>query len=214
MKLRKGILIHSLFLDRLYCLMSVRNTNVLAEYFNMLDVHNTKTLNDVQFCCFLRYVTDLKKKDIMLIFDMLDWNGVGEIGFEEFYMLICVIVANQEKVEKQFIARHSRPVFDLIDMDGGHTISPAEFKATGFLFNLKGHALRQIFYEFDITGDEQLNYKEFKMFAMACIDMQQQQQQQEAAKTGKKRQKGKKINKKFLKYVKDQVSVITYVIVS
>lgn len=50
---------------------------------------------DIQFYHFLHYTTDLSDKDIMLIFDMLDWNASGETGFEEFYMLVCILLANQ-----------------------------------------------------------------------------------------------------------------------
>ncbi|KAH0629709.1 hypothetical protein JD844_011997 [Phrynosoma platyrhinos] len=69
--------------------------------------------------------------------------------------------------------RHSHAVFELLDIDGGHTVGPAEFQATRFLFNIKKGELSQIFKDFDISGDEQLNYKEFRMFTIFCIDRQQ-----------------------------------------
>lgn len=31
----------------------------------------------------------------MIVFDMLDWNAVGEIGFDQFYMLVCILLARQ-----------------------------------------------------------------------------------------------------------------------
>ena len=34
--------------------------------------------------------------------------------------------------------------------------------------------MRQIFNEFDVSGDQELDYQEFKMFAMACIDRQKE----------------------------------------
>ncbi|KAM6953767.1 EF-hand calcium-binding domain-containing protein 9-like [Aplochiton taeniatus] len=136
-----------------------------------------KLKKDIQFYHFMCHVTDLKKKEIKMTFDMLDWDACGEIGFEQFYMLVCILLSSEYHVEKNFIFRHSRPVFELLDMDGGRTISPAEFQASGFLFNLKGRALNKIFHEFDVSGDENLNYKEFKMFTMACIDMQEENKQ-------------------------------------
>ena len=54
---------------------------------------------------------------------------------------------------KQFIYRHSRTVFDLLDRDASQSISGNEFEAYGFVFNLKGKAVRQIFNEFDVSGD-------------------------------------------------------------
>ncbi|XP_067851944.1 EF-hand calcium-binding domain-containing protein 9-like [Heptranchias perlo] len=128
---------------------------------------------DVQFFHFLRGVTDMSIWHVKKAFNMFDWRASGEIGFEEFYMLICIIIANKDNIEQQFLYRHSRPIFDLIDMDGEHTISPAEFYAAGFLFNIKGRAFLQMFQEYSGSGGENLTYSEFKLFIMACIDKQE-----------------------------------------
>ncbi|XP_067104293.1 EF-hand calcium-binding domain-containing protein 9-like [Osmerus mordax] len=172
MKLKKGSILSFLDFDNVYCLLSVRNAKILVDYFKLLDFHNKNTLNDIQFCHFMHHVTDLKKKEIMHTFDMLDWDASGEIGFEQFYMLVCILLSSEFHVEKNFLFRYSRPVFEFLDMDGSRCISPAEFQSSGFLFNLKGPALSRIFHDFDVSGDEKLNYKEFKMFTMACLDMQ------------------------------------------
>ncbi|XP_041917681.1 EF-hand calcium-binding domain-containing protein 9-like [Alosa sapidissima] len=182
MRLLKGVLLCYLDFNSVYCLLSLRNTKILVEYFNILDVHNTNTLNDVQFAHFMREVTTFGEKEIMMTFDMLDRNGSGAIGFQQFYMLVCILLSSQHHVEKNFIFRHSRPVFELLDMDGGRTISPAEFQSSAFLFNLNGRALTKIFYDFDVSGDELLNYKEFKMFTMACIYMQEEKMKERASK--------------------------------
>ncbi|XP_044310506.1 EF-hand calcium-binding domain-containing protein 9 [Varanus komodoensis] len=173
MKLRPQCFLHFLCLDRIYCLLSVRNARALSYYFNLLDVHKKQALNDLQFYHFLHYVTDLSSDQVMLVFDLLDWDAKGEIGFDEFYMLVCIIMSHENHLEKQFMYRHSHPVFELLDIDGGHTVGPAEFQATRFLFNIRKSELSQIFKDFDISGDEQLNYKEFKMFTIFCIDRQQ-----------------------------------------
>lgn len=31
----------------------------------------------------------------MIVFNMLDWNAMGEIGFDQFYMLVCILLAQQ-----------------------------------------------------------------------------------------------------------------------
>ncbi|XP_077183172.1 EF-hand calcium-binding domain-containing protein 9 isoform X2 [Paroedura picta] len=133
---------------------------------------------DLQFYFFLHYATDLSKDEIMLVFDLLDWDGKGEVGFDEFYMLVCIVMSHENHLEKQFMYRHSHLVFELLDIDGGHTVALAEFKATRFLFNIKEEDLSRIFKDFDITGDEQLNYKEFRMFTIFCIDRQQRKQKE------------------------------------
>ena len=61
---------------------------------------------------------------------------------------------DQDKQEKEFIFRHSRTVFELLDEDGSNDISAEEFESFGFLFNFQGSAVRQIFREFDVSGDQ------------------------------------------------------------
>ncbi|KAK2118581.1 EF-hand calcium-binding domain-containing protein 9 [Saguinus oedipus] len=76
---------------------------------------------------------------------MLDWNAVGEIGFEQFYML--------NHLEEQFMYRHSRTVFDLLDLEGDQKISPKNFEMYRFLFNIQKQEIKDLFCDFDITGD-------------------------------------------------------------
>ena len=45
MKLKQGSFLWYLYLDKLYCLLSVRNVKALLEYFHLLDLHHNNTLN-------------------------------------------------------------------------------------------------------------------------------------------------------------------------
>ncbi|XP_045407132.1 EF-hand calcium-binding domain-containing protein 9 [Lemur catta] len=179
MKLKTGSFLWYLYLDKVYCLLSVRNVKVLVEYFHLLDVHGKNTLNDVLFYHFLHHVTDLKKKQIKIVFDMLDWNAVGEIGFDQFYILVCILLAHQNHLEEQFLYRHSRSVFDLLDLDGEERIGEATFQMYRFLFNIHKQELTELFHEFDVTGDQLLNYKEFKLYTIFSMDKYQKRQQAE-----------------------------------
>ena len=38
------------------------------------------------------------------------------------------------------------------------------------MFNLGIKAIKDIFNDLDVSGDQELDYGEFKLFAMACID--------------------------------------------
>lgn len=31
----------------------------------------------------------------MSVFNMMDWDAVGEIGFDQFYMLVCIMLAHE-----------------------------------------------------------------------------------------------------------------------
>ncbi|XP_039316663.1 EF-hand calcium-binding domain-containing protein 9 [Saimiri boliviensis] len=170
MRLKQGSFLWYLYLDKVHCLLSVRNVKALLEYFHLLDVHGKNTLNDVLFYHFLHHVTDLSKRQINLVFDMLDWSAVGEIGFEQFYVLVCILLAHHNHLEEQFMFRHSRTVFDLLDLNGDQIISPKNFGMYRFLFNIQKQELKDLFCDFDITGDHRLNYQEFKLYTIVRID--------------------------------------------
>ncbi|XP_069725639.1 EF-hand calcium-binding domain-containing protein 9, partial [Phaenicophaeus curvirostris] len=50
---------------------------------------------DLQFYCFLRCVTNLKKDQIMLLFDLLDRNGRGRVCSNGFYLVVCILLSHQ-----------------------------------------------------------------------------------------------------------------------
>uniref|UniRef100_A0A2K6F2P0 EF-hand calcium binding domain 9 n=1 Tax=Propithecus coquereli TaxID=379532 RepID=A0A2K6F2P0_PROCO len=176
MKLKEGSFLWYLYLDKAYCLLSVRNVKVLLEYFHLLDVHGKNTLNDVLFYHFLHHVTDLKKRQIEIVFDMLDWNAMGEIGFEQFYVLVCILLAHENHLEKQFMYRHSRLIFDLLDVDGEQRIRQATFQMYRFLFNIDTQELKELFHDFDVS---RINYKEFKLYTIVSVDKFQKKQKAE-----------------------------------
>ncbi|KAM9068484.1 EF-hand calcium-binding domain-containing protein 9 [Sarcophilus harrisii] len=182
MKVKQGSFLWYLYLDKIYCLLSVRNVKAVSEYFHVLDVHKKHSLNDVVFYHFLHHVTDLTKNQIMIVFDMLDWDATGEIGFDEFYMLICVLLSHENHLEERFIYRHSRPVFELLDRDGELKVRLRQFEAFQFLFNFRKQEMKQIFKNFDVTDDERLNYKEFKLFTIFCLDKHQEKEKLERSK--------------------------------
>jgi Ca2+-binding EF-hand superfamily protein len=49
--------------------------------------------------------------------------------------------------------QHWRTCFEILDEDGGKTISMTEFSTLGFLFNFSPRAIKNIYTEFDITGN-------------------------------------------------------------
>ncbi len=55
---------------------------------------------DVQFVAFMQLATDLSKTKIYRVFDMLDVDHSGLIDFDEFYILICVLLAVRVRVRE------------------------------------------------------------------------------------------------------------------
>lgn len=51
-------------------------------------------------------------------------------------------------------------------------MSRPEFETFAFMFNISRRASRDIFSDFDKDRSEELDYEEFRMFTMACLDKQ------------------------------------------
>lgn len=48
---------------------------------------------DIQFLVFMKTVTDLSNHKIYSVFDMLDVDHSGLLDFDEFYLLVCILIA-------------------------------------------------------------------------------------------------------------------------
>lgn len=53
---------------------------------------------------------------------MFDVDNSGLVDFSEFYLLFCMLVAVQDKEEKQFLFRHARTCFELLDQGIGNAL--------------------------------------------------------------------------------------------
>lgn len=58
---------------------------------------------DILFFQFMKRTTDMTQDMIYKIFDMLDFDGSGQIDFNEFYVIICILVA--VKVRRYHLTR-------------------------------------------------------------------------------------------------------------
>ena len=61
-------LLQFVHLDKNYSLLSGRNLKVIYDFFTLLDIHEEQALNDVQFCAFLKTITDLTTTQIYKVY--------------------------------------------------------------------------------------------------------------------------------------------------
>ena len=113
MKVNCKVLSH-IKLDQSYSLLSVRDVSVILELFKAMDVRGEMALDgrkikissrvlsmqlllffslDIQFYVFMHSATDLSKDQIYRVFDMLDVDNSGLLDFDEFYLLVCILLA-------------------------------------------------------------------------------------------------------------------------
>ncbi|KAI9320301.1 hypothetical protein DFJ73DRAFT_967253 [Zopfochytrium polystomum] len=145
--------IKRLHLDTTYGLLSARSAFLCWEVFKLLDWRGNGSLDDIQFTAFMTSVTDLKERQVYKVFDIFDLDRSGSVEFDEFYVLISILVAIKDDQGKQFMYQHWRTCFEILDEDGGKTVSLTEFSTLGFLFNFSKRAIKNIYREFDIAGN-------------------------------------------------------------
>lgn len=159
-------------LDQTYGLLSARSAFLAWEMFKLMDWRGTGSLDDIQFATFMSYATDLKERQIYKVFDIFDLDRSGSVEFDEFYVLMTILVAIKDDQGKQFMYQHWRTCFEILDEDGGKSVSITEFSTLGFLFNFSPGAIKKIYNEFDVAGNQELDYSEFRLFVLAAIEMQ------------------------------------------
>ncbi|KAJ3238783.1 EF-hand calcium-binding domain-containing protein 9 [Chytriomyces hyalinus] len=168
----KSSFLKRLHLDSTWGLLTARSALICLEVFQLLDWRGAGSLDDIQFLSFMTLATDLKEKQVYKVFDIFDLDRSGSVEFDEFYLLVSILVAIKDNQGKQFMYQHWRTCFDILDEDGGRTISMKEFCTLGFLFNFSSRAIQNIYKEFDCAGNMELDYSEFRLFVLAAIEMQ------------------------------------------
>ena len=71
----------------------------------------------------------------------------------QFFLLVNILVAVKDNHPKQFLFRHWRTCFELLDEDGSKSVSRKEFETLGFLFNFSRNAVKKIYDVFDVSGN-------------------------------------------------------------
>lgn len=179
--------LQTLHVDPKYGLLNARSAFLVYHAFQMLDWRQQGSLDDIQFNVFLTSVTNLTDTQSYKIFDLFDMDRSGSVEFEEFFLLVCILVAVKDNMGKTFMYQNWRTCFAILDADGSNDVSKQEFETLGFLFNFKPAAIRRIYQEFDISGKAELSFDDFELFVLAAIELQSsldKQQELEAAQDG------------------------------
>jgi Ca2+-binding EF-hand superfamily protein len=190
-------------LDPKYCVLNVQSAQVVYELFKLIDFRGTGALDDIQFTSFLQSVTNLSQSHIEKIFYIFDLDRSGSVEFDEFYLLVCILVAVNNNEEKQFMYRHWNTCFELLDEDGSKSVSKNEFETLGVLFNFGSRAVNKIFNEFDVSGTREMNYNEFKLFMFAAMDTEIEIEKQNERK---KKERTTNDTTAQLKYIADYLN--------
>lgn len=150
--------------------LSARNYSIVRKIYDQLRID--KGIDDVMFETFLRRVLDMKKLNLSAdsIFSLFDTDMGNSVDFDEFYLCICILIANHDNKMADFFAANSRTCFDLLDTESLGMITKYQGKHLTFLLKMDEMKISKAFDEFDTSHDQALDYEEFRRFTQRCID--------------------------------------------
>lgn len=156
--------------------LSARNYQIIRKLYQMLD-YTSNGIDDVVFKHFLKKV--FKKnmdRQYEFIFNLFDTNLTSSIDFDEFYLLIQILIAIRDKKIRQFFNANTRVCFDLLDSDCLGMITNRQQKELCFLLNMEKSDIEEKFDHHDTSKNEALDFEEFKILVQDCLDNQDDQQ--------------------------------------
>lgn len=148
--------------------LSARNYYIVQKIYDKLKLD--KGIDDVMFKTFLMSVWDIKDRDPENIFTLFDTDMGNSVDFDEFYLCVCILIANRDHKMAEFFAANSRTCFDLLDTESLGMITKYQGKQLSFLLEMDEMKISKEFDEFDTSHDQALDDEEFRRFTQRCID--------------------------------------------
>lgn len=156
--------------------LSARNYQIIRKFYQMLD-YTSNGIDDVVLKQFLKKVIkNIKDEVCTFIFNLFDTNLTSTIEFDEFYLLIQILIAIRDKQIRQFFNANTKVCFDLLDSDCLGMITNRQQNELCFLLNMEKKDIKSKFESHDTSKNEALDFEEFKILVQDCLDNLDDQQ--------------------------------------
>jgi len=145
----------------------------LKKWFAQNATGSKNQFNENQFITFLRELTDLGDHQILEVFDTFDHNHQGAITFNEFFLIISLLVARETGQTTRFLYSiivelkllfvqaihstsnnrylHGKEIFEMLMGKEGNAITFEEFSRLGFIIGLTEDQVFAILKDFNLN---------------------------------------------------------------
>ena len=183
MTFRKDSIIYYMHLSTPSYNLSAQNFHIIRRVFETLAFskdgdsksgqtdNDDASLDDVMFKAFFNAVVEpnsVVKAD--KVFELFDTDMGNSVDFDEFYLCVCILIAIKDNVIGHFFEANTRVCFDLLDTESLGMITKNQVAQMSILLDVDETEVARNFKEFDTSHDEALDYDEFRLFALRCID--------------------------------------------
>ncbi|KAH0791978.1 EF-hand calcium-binding domain-containing protein 9-like [Histomonas meleagridis] len=149
--------------------LSAKDFQVVHKIYDMLNF-NHLGLDDVVFGLFVSSLLEGNSEAHQFLFDLFDTDGSNRVEFDEFYLLILILVALKDNQAIPFFAQNTRVCFDLLDIESMGMITMRQAVYLSVLLNIDKKIIDQKFIEFDTSNNNALEFDEFELFIMSVLD--------------------------------------------
>ena len=175
-RFRKKSIIYYMHLSKPSYNLSARNFDIIHKVYDQLCGGSNADgdgdgdgMDDIMFKHFINAVLkDGRKADDM--FELFDTDMGNSVDFDEFYLCVCILIAIKDNVIGHFFEANTRVCFDLLDTESLGMITKNQTKQMAIILDMTPREVMSNFEEFDTSHDEALDYEEFRLFALRCID--------------------------------------------
>ena len=142
---------------------------MMKNSFNQIDENGDGMIQKHEFIKSYKLLHPDKNQDEIedragMIFDAADFDGSGEIDFDEW----CTSNGNKNELLNE---KNLKAAFQLFDKDGGGTIEAAEVAAIlGNNMSKEEQVWMDVIKEVDINGDGQIDFEEFKVMMLKLVE--------------------------------------------
>ena len=135
----------------------------LNYYFLLLDKDGDGTIDPSEIAIVMRSLgQQITEKDMKEIIAVLDADGNGSIGFDEFLDMMSMLKDPEDEMLK---------AFQVFDADGSGNITAQELRTTMGKLGVKltDDEVDDMINEADTDGDGQISYEEFSNMMKLCL---------------------------------------------
>ena len=149
--------------------LSALNFKIIHELYKKLN-YSGKGIDDIVFDIFLHKIISDEDINTTEIFHLFDIKLNGAISFNEFYLLVQILIAIRDNQISDFFNANSRVIFDLLDEDCIGMIQIKRINSLSFLLNMHPYEIEEKFRQHDTSKNDALDYEEFKIFVLDCVN--------------------------------------------
>lgn len=142
----------------------------LKKWFSQNASSNKNLFNENQFITFLRELTDFGDHQILEVFDTFDHNDQGAISFNEFFLIISLLVARETGQTTRFLYLHGREIFDLMADRNSKSLTFEQFSRLGFIIGMSEDQIFANLKDFNLDLFNLISYEDFLLYYFAIFD--------------------------------------------